>query len=164
MHSALDKIVLEFGFLPGDHVADFGSGSGHLTLALSKALGHEGRIYAVDLHKEGLSRLQNMAEDQGLGNMHVIYGDVEKERGTDLEDEVVHGVVFANLIFQLEDKDAAIKEAKRILTPNGRLVLVEQTEKIPKVEIRKNFEKNGLALDRRVESDQARTILIFRKR
>jgi ubiquinone/menaquinone biosynthesis C-methylase UbiE len=164
MNSSLDKIVLEFGFMPGDHVADFGSGSGHLSLAMAKTLGSTGRLYAIDLHKEGLNRLQNMAEEEGLRNVYVVYGDVEKERGTELKDEVVHGVIFSNIIFQLEDRVAGILEAKRILAPNGRLILLEETKKIGDIEIRKHFEKNGLSLERRMESDQNRTILIFRKR
>jgi ubiquinone/menaquinone biosynthesis C-methylase UbiE len=164
MDSVLSKLVLEFGFLPGEHVADFGSGSGHLTLPLSRVLGPDGRLYAIDLHKEGLNRLQNMAEDQGLSNLHVICGDIENHQGTGLQDGVVGGVVFSNIVFELSDLVAAILEAKRILMMNGKLVLVEETEKIPKLEIRKNFEKNGLELDRRVESDKGRTILIFRKR
>jgi ubiquinone/menaquinone biosynthesis C-methylase UbiE len=160
---ALESSILELGFLPGDYVADFGSGSGHLSLALARLLGEKGRVYAVDIHADGLVRLENMAKENSLENIYILCGDVEKPNGTLLKRESVRGVLLSNILFLLEDKLAAIEEAKRILIPEGRLVLIENSERVVDVEFRKNFERNNLVLERQFKFMPNSSAFIFRK-
>lgn len=113
------------GFLPGQKVADLGSGSGHYTSALSRALGPEGRVFAVDLDEGLLVRLKNESAKAGARNVEVIWGDIEKDGGTKLKSASMDGAVFSNLLFQLSDVQGAVNEAKRILKPGGKLCVVE---------------------------------------
>lgn len=163
MQRALESSILELGFLPGDHVADFGSGSGHLSLALAKILGEKGRVYAVDIHAEGLLRLENTAKEEGLSNVYILCGDVEEPKGTFLKNESVRGVLFSNLLFLLEEKTKALEEAKRILVPQGRIVLIERSENVKELELRKTFERNDLVLERQFKFTPNSHAFIFRK-
>ena len=120
--------VVEFGFLPGQLIADLGSGAGHYTFAISKAVGENGRVYSVDYHEEALNRIASEAEQDGRKNIRVILGDIEKPEGTSLKDSCVDGVVFSNILFQLNKKESALIEAFRILKPGGSLGIVEWSD------------------------------------
>ncbi len=128
MFSNPQKNVTEFGFNPGQKVIDVGSGGGHYTFPLSKSVGNEGQIYSLDIKKESLIALRNQATRDGFNNIEVIWGDIEKMGGTKLKNEVVDGVVFSNLLFQLADKNTALMEANRILKSGGKLCVVEWSE------------------------------------
>ncbi len=122
------KNILEMGFLPGQKVADFGAGAGYYSYALSQILGPEGLVVAVDIKKEILTSLKNQAEREGMNNIEVVWGDIEKPEGTHLKASVFDGVVFSNILFQFSDKTSAISEAKRVLILGGKLGIVEWSE------------------------------------
>lgn len=131
MFSSPDRNVEEFGFMPGERVADFGSGAGHYALALSRALGPTGRVYAIDIKPEALTRLKGLAQDTGLGNIDLICGDIDNAGGTLLKDAVVDGVVLSNILFQLTSVESAVAEAKRVLKPGGKMCVVEWSDTSP---------------------------------
>lgn len=128
MFSDPQKNVLEFGFIPGQKVADLGSGAGHYSAALSELLGPTGLVIAVDLDQGVLSKLKNDAAKAGRENIEVVLGDIEKPGGMKLRDGFVDGAVFSNILFQLGDKALAIAEAKRVLKPGGRVCVVEWSD------------------------------------
>ena len=70
-------------------VADFGAGGGAYTIAAAQALKGTGRVYAIEVQKELLTRIQNTARDQHLGNVDIIWGDFEKRGGAKLHDGTV---------------------------------------------------------------------------
>lgn len=165
-----EKIVHEFGFLPGQKVADFGAGSGHYSLALSQLLGSEGRVFAVDLQKEILVRLKRLVAETGRENVDIIVGDVEVPKGTTLGDGVADGVVLSNIFFQLTDPKGAIEEAKRVIKQNGRICVVEWTDNLPagktgfsEEKMKKLFAEAGLVFERRFEAGNRHYAMIFRK-
>ena|SRR3989344_7367794 len=158
-----EKIVHEFGFLPGQKVADFGAGSGHYSLALSQALGSEGRVFAIDLRKEVLVRLKKLSVESGRENLDIIVGDVEVLKGTTLGDGVVDGVILSNIIFQLTDPDGALTEAKRVTKQNGRICVVEWADKFDEGKMKELFAKNGLTFERRFDAGERHYGMIFRK-
>ncbi len=119
------KIVSECGIQAGMDIADFGSGSGFYSIAAAKALISTGRVYAIDAQKDLLTKLKNGATREGIYNIEVIWGDIEKLNGTKLRDASIDMIFICNVFFMLEDKDSAINEAKRILKPGGRIVFVD---------------------------------------
>jgi len=158
-----EKIVHEFGFLPGQKVADFGAGSGHYSLALSRLLGSEGRVFAIDLQREILVRLKKLVAEAGRENVDTIIGDVEIPRGTTLGDGVVDGVVLSNIFFQLADPKGAVEEAKRVIKPNGKICIVEWSDKFNEEKMKELFAKAGLIFERRFEAGDRHYAMIFRK-
>lgn len=155
-------------------IADFGSGSGSYSFQVAKALMSTGRVYSVDIQKDLLSKLKNSAVHEGLYNVEVIWGDVEKPNGTKLRDGSVDLVLICNLLFQLEKKNETINEAKRILKPGGRVLLVEWTDSFggigPKPEsvVKKNvvkemFEKVGFSQDKEISAGSHHYGIIFKK-
>lgn len=177
MFSDVEKNVLEFGLIPGQAVADFGSGAGHYALAMSKVLGQKGRVYAIDLKEDILVRLSREAEVQDTDNIRVVLGDISKPKGTQLKDECVDAVVFTNILFQLESKEPSILEAVRILKPGGIICVVEWSDlsllpksktlgheqATTKEEIKDLFMSFSLSFEREFEAGDIHYGLIFKK-
>lgn len=120
-----EKNVEQFGIEPGMSIADLGSGVGFYSIALAKAAGPSGRVYAVDIQKDLLSKLQNDAAKMGVHNIKLIWGDLDLPNSSTLSENSVDRVVLANIIFQITEKDILINEAYRILKPGGQLLFVD---------------------------------------
>lgn len=106
-------------------MADLGAGSGFFTRAAARAVGENGVVWAVDIHKDLLPRLKTLAEGEGLKNIEILQGDVEVVGGTHLPDEAFDFVIAANVFFSVEHKHEFIAEARRILKRGGQLLMVD---------------------------------------
>ena len=174
MFSDPEKNVEHFGLMPGMRVADLGSGSGFYSLAAAKAVGSKGRVYAVDVQKDLLAKVQNEAEREDIKNIEIVWGNIEKPRGSGLHDGFVDAVFVCNVLFQSPDKDGLIKEAKRILKPKGRVLVVDwmssfgdmgpaEESVVTDQKAQELFESNGFILDRRMPGGTHHYALIFQK-
>src|SRR3989338_9124854 len=90
--------VRQFGLQPGMTVADFGAGGGALALEMAKLIRPNGKVVAIDVQQALLARLKSEARAQGLNNVEVVWGDVEKRGGSKLADRSVDAVIFSNLL------------------------------------------------------------------
>jgi ubiquinone/menaquinone biosynthesis C-methylase UbiE len=113
------------GFKEGMKVADFGVGSGAYTVALADIVGPSGVVYAVDVQRELLTRVQNNAVQEGYENIEIVWGDIETIGGVRIRDGYLDGVVLSNTLFQVDDKISTIQEAWRVLQPGGILVVID---------------------------------------
>ena len=119
------KSVAALDLSQGNVVADFGSGSGVLSIQIAHRIGTTGTVYSIDIQKELVETLHTNALESGLSNIEVIWGNVEEDGGSKLNDEFVDAVVCSNLLFQVEEKDGVLKEAHRILKHGGKLLIVD---------------------------------------
>ena len=168
------KNIEKCGIQVGQDIADLGSGSGHYSIASAKALMSTGRVYAIDAQKDMLSRLKNQAIKEGLYNIEVIWGNIEKINGTKLRDSSVDLALLCNVLFQAENKMDLIKETKRILKPAGRVLLVDWEDSfggigpkksmvVKKEKAKDIFEKNGFHIDREINAGSHHYGLILKK-
>jgi len=117
--------VLQVGLRDGMKVADLGAGSGHYSIAAAGVVGHDGKVYAVDLQEDVLKHALDSAHRIGLRNIEMIWGDVEKVGGTKLRDHTIDAAILSNTLFQIDDTASLIKEIQRILKPGGRLLVID---------------------------------------
>lgn len=156
-------IALEFGFLPGQRVADFGSGTGHYSMALSRILGPSGRVFAIDLSEPALIRLKKIALDAGRGNIEVLSGDIDNPKGSNLKSSSVDGVVLSNIFFLLEKPEEALREASRITRPGGKICIVEWIDKFSEAEVMRLAQSLKLTFKRRFNAGKSHYGIIFVK-
>lgn len=104
-------------------VADLGTGSGFFARAAAREVGEAGRVWALDINADLLPRLKHLSVAEGLDNIEVISGDIE--RGTHLPAGGIDVVILSNVLFALEDKAAAAAEAWRVLRRGGRALVVD---------------------------------------
>lgn len=117
--------ILQLGLREGMKVGDFGVGSGHYAIAAAHVVGHAGTVYAVDIQESLLSHVKDAAQRAHIRSIEAIWGNVEKPGGTRLRDYALDAVILSNTLFQLEHKDRAVAEIKRVLTPGGRLLVID---------------------------------------
>jgi len=117
--------VLQLGLREGMKVADLGAGTGHYSLAAASVVGQDGRVYAVDIQEDVLKHVLDSAHRLGLRNIEMVWGNIERRGGTKLRDHAIDAVVLSNILFQVEDKKQLVEEIRRILRPEGRLLVVD---------------------------------------
>ena len=121
------KIVPALNIQPGINIADFGVGAGYFAVLLADAVGDKGRVYAIDIQEELLTKARS--HDHGRhDNIEFLLGDLEERGGSTLADNTVDMVVLSNTLFQFENRPGGLTEAHRILKPGGRLVLIDWSE------------------------------------
>ena len=153
------KNLKALGLKEDNILADLGAGTGYYSVAAG-ALVPRGKVYAVELQKDFLETIKNKVKEAHLGNVEIIWGNVEKIGGTKIGDNIADVVIASNILFQVEDKDKFIEEIKRILKPKGRVLLIDWSESsimgataiIPKKNARLMFEKKGFVLEREIDA------------
>lgn len=126
----VDKIVSQLGIAPNMIIADFGSGHGFFSVAFGKKVGPSGQVFAVDVVPQTLEAVRSRAKLEGLFNVKLIRGNLEKPNGSTLPSESCDLVFIANVLFQVSDKPTLIDEAKRVLKIGGRLAVIEWKQSI----------------------------------
>ncbi len=102
--------------------ADLGAGSGAFTLALAELLGPGGQIIAIDKDQASLRLLeQSMRAMFPANTVNYIRDDFTRP----LTLAQLDGIVMANSLHYVQDKDALLKRIHTYLRPQGRLLLVE---------------------------------------
>ena len=109
----------------GSAVADFGAGSGFYTIPLAEKVGPEGKVYAFDIQKDAVARIQSLARLRHFLNVDAIVADLELPNATHLREAVCDLVLVASVLHQAGDPAAILKEAQRILKPGRMLIIVE---------------------------------------
>jgi ubiquinone/menaquinone biosynthesis C-methylase UbiE len=126
-----EEVLAKLDIKEGMKIADFGCGAGYFAILLAKAVEKEGTVYAVDIQQSALESVQGRARIDSILNIETIRGDLERENGSKLGNKSMDMVMLANILFQSKSKDAILKEAKRVLTKNGRLVVIEWNDDAP---------------------------------
>lgn len=119
------RIVQGFGVRQGDHIADFGAGHGYFTIPLARAVGPNGKVYAVDVQDAALDAIRSKAAFEHLLTIEYVRADLDRPGGSGLKDRYIDFVLMANVLFQTENKDMLLREAWRILRSGGRLAMIE---------------------------------------
>ena len=105
--------------LPSWTVADLGCGEGHLTLELAA---WAERVIGVDRSEQVLARARSLAGDRGIENVEWRRGEIEE---LPLESGMADLAVLSQALHHADDPRRALSEAVRILTPGGRLLLLD---------------------------------------
>ncbi len=119
-----EKILEQIEISEEAIIADFGCGGGYFTIPLAKAAG-QGKVYALDVIRDNLEAVKSKAELAEVGNIVTVHCNLETLGGSKIEDGSVDLVMMRNILFQSQKKEAILEEAKRILKPNGQIVLIE---------------------------------------
>ncbi len=103
--------------------ADLGAGSGAFTLALRELVGPHADIYAVDKDRRSLDQSEKIHREQfGTSqNLHTVRADFT---GT-LSMPPLDGIVMANSLHYVKDREKALRHVRSWLKLNGVLLLVE---------------------------------------
>ena len=158
-----DKIVEKLNIKSGMIVADFGCGAGYFTVPIAKIIKNSGKVYAIDVLKESLENVLGKAKLYDLLNIETVRSNIEIAGGSKIKSASVDLVILANILFQCNDHDSVLIEAKRILKNDGSIVVVDWIPKKvplgPKYEhclseesVKKLSIKNGLKVVKKIDA------------
>jgi len=158
-----DKIVKELNIKSGMFVADFGCGAGYFTIPIAKIIKNSGKIYAIDVLNESLENVLSKAKLYDLLNIETVRANIEIVGGSKIKSRSVDLVLLANILFQCNDYDSILTEAKRILKNDGSIAIVDWIPKKvplgPKYEyclseenVKKLSIKNGLKVIKKIDA------------
>ena len=118
----VQEIFAEMRVRPGATVADVGAGDGFFTSRLARAVGPDGRVFAVDIDDKALERLRKRLDDDGIQNVTVIKGAADDPK---LPSGVLDSALIVNAYHEIEHHEPVLAALRRALKPEGRLVIVE---------------------------------------
>ena len=100
----------------GETVLDLGSGGGIDVLLSARRVGPTGKAYGLDMTDEMLALANENKAKAGVTNVEFLKGEIEH---IPLPDNSVD-VIISNCVINLSaDKDAVLREAFRVLKPEG---------------------------------------------
>lgn len=135
--SYFDRVAPEFGeqVLPGrtweglaralallaarGKYVDLGIGDGLLTLMLSEVATS---VTAVDISPRMLAQLETRAAQKGVTNVETVEADIED---LPLPDSTYDVAVLSQALHHARDPLRALREARRILVPGGRVLVID---------------------------------------
>lgn len=117
-----EAVIAALGIRPGDRVADLGAGSGYFTVRLARAVGAEGRVYAVDVDAEMNAYLRERLASEGIDNVEVVLGEYSDPK---LPDGRIDLLFTSNTYHHLRDRAEYFRGVRADLAPGGRVAVIE---------------------------------------
>ena len=104
----------------GTTVVDYACGPGRYTPCLARAVGPEGKVYAVDNQPLAIGMVREKASRAALANIEVILVDAFD---TGIPESSVDLVVFLDALHQIAEHQLLFEQLHRMLKPEGRIFL-----------------------------------------
>jgi len=116
------KIVELAGVKAGLTVADVGAGTGMFTRLFAKKVGSTGKVYAVDIAKNFLERIEKTSQEQGSKNVTTI---LCTQNDSKLPENSVDIVFICDTYHHFEFPYKTMKTIRKALKPKGKLVVID---------------------------------------
>lgn len=129
----LSLLIKGLKIQPGMTVADIGAGSGVISVLLSRAVGPDGQVLAVDIQPEMLDALQTKCKLLEIKNVAGVLGTT---RSPNLEADSVDLVVMVDVYHEFDFPFEMLNEISKSLKPGGRVAFVEYRLEDPEVPIK----------------------------
>jgi SAM-dependent methyltransferase len=110
------------GPVNGEDVLEIGPGTGYYTLDLAEWVGPEGRLQVFDIQQEMLDHTMRRVAERGLPNVVATQGDAQS---LPFDEDCFDAAILITVLGEIPDQDAALREVRRVLRPDGRLVVGE---------------------------------------
>lgn len=147
-----NEVMDALGVKAGHKIADIGSGSGYFTFHLASRVGAEGKVYAVDIDREAIEKVNRRKERDKVEQVEAVLGESADPRLPDGLDIVL----IVDTYHEFRDYDRMMQAVFRALKPGGLLAIIDgeapsgraRTEyhrlhRIPETIVREEVARNG---------------------
>jgi ubiquinone/menaquinone biosynthesis C-methylase UbiE len=106
----------------GERVLDLGPGTGYYALDVAHWISPGGTLAIFDIQQEMLDHTMRRAAESGIENIEPTQGDAQELAYDDASFDAAY---LVTVLGEIPDQDAALRELRRVLKPDGRLVVGE---------------------------------------
>ena len=106
----------------GEHILEIGPGSGYYTLPVAARLAPEGTLEILDIRQRFLDHTTKRARMDHLANVIPTLGDAGR---LPYPDGCFDAAYLVTAVGEIPKPDAALRELRRVLKPDGRLIVGE---------------------------------------
>lgn len=106
----------------GERILEVGPGTGYYSLPVASWIAPGGTLEIVDVIEEWLDHTMGAAERQGLSNLASAQADATS---LPYADDSFDAAFLVLVLGEVPDQEAALRELRRVLKPEGRLVVGE---------------------------------------
>ena len=134
----------------GEHVLEIGPGIGIHALAIAPAIMPGGTLNVLDVQKKMLDELTRRATRAGITNIIPIQGDAHN---LPYPDNTFDAAYLIGVLGEIPERYRALRELRRILKRNGRLVVGEvffDPDFVPLVLLQEEARQAGFAFERSI--------------
>lgn len=125
---APERLIADSGLQAEHDVLDLGCGTGFFTIPVARHV--RGQVFAVDVSSELLDIVRTRSAEAGLHNVSTMPGDAEQ---IPLSESSVDRVICSLVLHECADLRKALTEIKRVLRPEGKLLILEWVKKETKL-------------------------------
>jgi ubiquinone/menaquinone biosynthesis C-methylase UbiE len=134
---------------PGETVLEVGPGTGYYSLPVARWIA-PGTLHVVDIQQKMLDHTLRSAREDGIANLEPRLGDA---RALPYGDETFDAAFLVAVLGEVPDQDAALRELRRVLKLDGRVVVGElfgDPHMVGEATLRRRAAAARLRFDRRV--------------
>jgi len=106
----------------GERILEIGPGTGLQSLKVAPQLGAEGRLDIVDIQQEMLDHVMGRAKETGIGNIKPHRADAHE---LPFGEALFDAAYLVTALGEIPDPEATLRELRRVVKPNGRIVIGE---------------------------------------
>jgi ubiquinone/menaquinone biosynthesis C-methylase UbiE len=117
-----EQILKAIQLEPGMNVADVGAGTGLYMSPLSKSIGKEGTMFAIDIAPKFVDFLRKRARDENLTNVQVV---LCSEKDVNLPPNTVDRVLVCDVYHHFEYPESSLNSIYRAMRSGGKLIVVD---------------------------------------
>ena len=118
-----DKLLAPLALEPGQTALDLGCGPGYVAAQIARLVGPSGRVHALDVNAEFVTRARAVAAEAGVAErvtVHHLTGD-----RLPLADASCDRALAKNVLEYVPDANATLRELQRALKPGGMLTAID---------------------------------------
>jgi arsenite methyltransferase len=116
------QVVEALGLRPGQVVADIGAGSGYFSFPMARAVGPEGKVYAIDIEPGMIDYLKTRAKKEGAANVLTV---LAKPDDAGLPRASVDLVFICDTWHHIDSRVEYARRLKSSLKPGARIAIVD---------------------------------------
>ncbi len=163
--------ILKKEVKPDSSIVDLGAGGGYFSLRFAKEVVPDGTVYAVDIEKEYLNYIDDLAKKQNIKNIKLI---LAKEEDSMLSENIADLIFIRNVYHHINQPEKYFFNLKSKLKPDGKIVIIDYTLEhapisglkkhgVEPSEIKNTMQNTGYQLLKELDILPEQSFLIFKK-
>lgn len=117
-----EQILAAIQIEAGMDIADVGSGTGLYLQPLSKSVGEEGTVFAIDISPKFVKHLRERARDEDLKNVEVT---MCSDRDVNLKPDTIDRAFICDVYHHFEFPESSLASIYRAMRKGGKLIVVD---------------------------------------